>query len=139
MMAALSQPNLLPIFDGGRHAYQLAHEWKVETSAGSFFLPAGLITDGASVPRVFWSFFPPDGLYRAATVLHDWLYAHRGILCKCCPAYSRRQSDALMLELSRLHRARGAGLMHAVVRMFGGRPWRRSTGPRIEPLRYAIS
>lgn len=33
----------------------------------------GFITDGASVPQVFWSLLPPWGSYGQAAVLHDYL------------------------------------------------------------------
>ena len=37
-------------------------------------VPDGYITDGASVPRVFWSVFPPNRPeYLSAAVLHDYL------------------------------------------------------------------
>ena len=36
-------------------------------------VPAGVTTDGASVPRFFWTLFPPfTGKYRAAAVVHDY-------------------------------------------------------------------
>lgn len=36
-------------------------------------VPAGVITDGASVPQFFWVAFPPfTGSYRAAAVIHDY-------------------------------------------------------------------
>ena len=41
-------------------------------------VPQGYLTDGASVPRVFWSFFPPWGRYGQAAVLHDWLCEYLG-------------------------------------------------------------
>jgi hypothetical protein len=35
-------------------------------------LPAGLVTDGASVPRVFWVMYPPwTGNYRKVAIIHD--------------------------------------------------------------------
>lgn len=34
---------------------------------------AGFITDFASVPRAFWSFYPPFGKYTKCAVLHDRL------------------------------------------------------------------
>ena len=35
-------------------------------------VPAGMTTDGASVPQFFWIMFPPfTGKYRAAAVVHD--------------------------------------------------------------------
>lgn len=37
-------------------------------------VPEGYITDGASVPRIFWSIFPPNRPeYLSAAVLHDYL------------------------------------------------------------------
>lgn len=35
---------------------------------------AGTTTDGASVPRILWTEFPPFGSYWKAAVLHDYLY-----------------------------------------------------------------
>ena len=38
----------------------------------SWEVPAGVVTDGASVPQFFWVAFPPfTGRYRAAAVVHD--------------------------------------------------------------------
>lgn len=40
-------------------------------------VPAGFLTDGASVPRIFWDLFPPWGVYGQAAILHDWLCTNR--------------------------------------------------------------
>lgn len=39
-------------------------------------VPVGFTTDGASIPRIFWSFIgsPFTGLYRRAALIHDYLY-----------------------------------------------------------------
>lgn len=37
-------------------------------------IPRGFVTDLASVPRLFWTAFPPCGKYTSAAVLHDYLY-----------------------------------------------------------------
>lgn len=37
-------------------------------------VPAGFITDLATVPRVFWVLLPPDGKYAKAAIIHDYLY-----------------------------------------------------------------
>ena len=42
-------------------------------SGKQIFVPAGFLTDGASVPRLFWNMIPPWGQYGQAAVLHDWL------------------------------------------------------------------
>lgn len=36
-------------------------------------IPAGYLTDGASVPRLFWNIIPPWGRYGQAAVVHDLL------------------------------------------------------------------
>lgn len=45
-------------------------------------VPRGYLTDGASVPRVFWNIIPPWGDYGQACVLHDYLcqypYIYKG-------------------------------------------------------------
>ncbi len=38
-----------------------------------FFVPAGFVSDGASVPRLFWPLFPPMGRYFKAALVHDYL------------------------------------------------------------------
>lgn len=40
---------------------------------GKWLVPAGYVTDFASVPRLVWQLVPRFGAYTAATVLHDWL------------------------------------------------------------------
>ena len=37
-------------------------------------VPAGFVTDFASIPRVFWSLLPPDGAYTYPAIIHDYLY-----------------------------------------------------------------
>ena len=39
-------------------------------------VPAGTVTDLASVPRALWAIFPPHGKYAKAAIVHDYLYAH---------------------------------------------------------------
>lgn len=38
-------------------------------------IPAGTVTDLASVPRILWAIFPPHGRYAKAAIVHDYLYA----------------------------------------------------------------
>lgn len=53
-------------------------------------VPKGFITDLASVPRVFWSVFPPHGKYAKAAIIHDYLYEYR--------IFSRKRADDIFLE-----------------------------------------
>jgi len=41
---------------------------------GEITVPAGFDTDYASIPRIFWPIYPPDGEYAPAAILHDFLY-----------------------------------------------------------------
>jgi Protein of unknown function (DUF1353) len=44
----------------------------VDPSGKTWDVPAGAITDGASIPRVLWVAYPPfTGKYRIAAVVHD--------------------------------------------------------------------
>lgn len=36
-------------------------------------IPQGFVTDGATVPRLFWGLIPPWGKYGQAAVVHDYL------------------------------------------------------------------
>lgn len=42
----------------------------------SVTIPSGYLTDGASVPRLFWWLLPPWGKYGQAAVVHDILCEH---------------------------------------------------------------
>ena len=37
------------------------------------FIPAGMLTDLASIPRIVWNILPPSGKYGAAAIVHDRL------------------------------------------------------------------
>lgn len=43
-------------------------------------VPAGFVTDFASIPRAFWVVLPPTGKYGKAAVVHDYLYVMGGII-----------------------------------------------------------
>jgi hypothetical protein len=56
-------------------------------------VPAGFITDFASIPRPLWALVggPADGKYRKIAVIHDYLYRTRFIA-------TRKQADDVLLE-----------------------------------------
>ena len=53
-------------------------------------VPAGFVTDLASVPRVLWNLLPPLASYARAAVIHDYLYATNGL--------TRAEADGVLLE-----------------------------------------
>ena len=84
-----------------------------------FLIPEGFETDLASVPRVFQSIFPKNGLYTLAAVVHDWLYETKTI--------SRKDADGIF---RRIMRESGVGrftryTMWGAVRLFGGFVWKK--------------
>lgn len=92
-------------------------------------VPAGTITDYASIPRVFWNLkgFSPTGDAKFPAILHDYLYSLRG----SAPYFkTRREADDLLLEAMQLVGViwRRRQTIYWAVRIFGGlhsmgQPW----------------
>lgn len=64
-------------------------------------VPAGFITDFASVPRILWNILPPTGKYGKAAVVHDRLYQSPHLeLCVGYPSFKvdRYFADLVLLE-----------------------------------------
>jgi hypothetical protein len=68
-------------------------------------VPAGMITDLASTPRLLWPILPPTGSYAPAAILHDYLYL-RGRLDG--EPITRAYADRVFLEAMR---ALGVGII----------------------------
>ena len=76
-------------------------------------VPAGTVTDLATVPRLLWAIFPPHGRYAKAAIVHDYLY-EQAIGSK--PYADRTFLEAMeVLGVSRLTRM----VMYWTVRLFG--------------------
>lgn len=68
-------------------------------------VPPGFVTDLASVPRMVWSFYPPDGPWAKAAIIHDFLYWTKGTgewhehvgITRVTP-YSRKEADDILKE-----------------------------------------
>ena len=80
-------------------------------------VPAGFVTDLASIPRLFWNILPPFGKYTAAAVIHDWLYRNH--------LYPRPVCDAILLEAMKLCGVNWfqRQLIYRNVRAFGWAAW----------------
>ena len=58
--------------DDGRNLRIIAPMSYIDPKGKTWKVQKGMTTDGASVPRFFWSLFPPfSGKHRRAAVLHD--------------------------------------------------------------------
>ena len=81
----MEQPDIRPISD---KLYILAQDYSYEYMVNQTKLRINAfknyIYDGASVPRIVWTIsgLTPDGLIRAAALIHDLLYDYKGILPK---------------------------------------------------------
>lgn len=62
-------------------------------------VPRGYLTDGASVPRVFWGLIPPWGAYGQAAILHDYLCEFLSITSNGYPMrITRQKADDIFCE-----------------------------------------
>jgi hypothetical protein len=95
-MSSFTDPlELSPDHGEWRLTRQLDYEVGKVGSGLMISIPAGFVTDLATVPRVFWSLFPPDDpQYSAACVLHDYLCTYHG--------FNQRVADAFFLEALQL-------------------------------------
>ena len=77
-------------------------------------VPAGFLTDFASIPRIFWSILGhPMGRYAAAAVLHDFTY-HTGIFPrKQCDKIFRQSMQVLKVPFWKCQ------IIYSAVRSFG--------------------
>jgi hypothetical protein len=84
----------------------LKQDFSVQIREMIFLAPEGMITDGASIPRLFWRLIgsPFTGKYRRAAIIHDAayqgkleLYTDKG--AKISTRLDRLSSDGLFLVL----------------------------------------
>lgn len=82
--------------------YMDGHNWKVTAdfyydtdvplvSGHRVSVPAGFVTDFASIPKFLWNLLPPVGSYGKAAVIHDRLYRTPSLA-------TRAQADRVLLE-----------------------------------------
>lgn len=95
--------------------------WQLTSSLNynDITVPIGFITDLSSVPRIFWSIYPPSGRYMAASIVHDFLY--------CRHSVSRKKADIIFLEAMKESdppvRFATRYLFYWAVRLFGQKGW----------------
>lgn len=76
-------------------------------------VPAGFVTDFASVPRIFWNILPPWGQYGKAAIIHDYLYYTK--------EYPKKKADRIFLEAMKVLNVPLATrtIMYSAVVLFG--------------------
>lgn len=106
-------PNLLPVEYEGLEMYQLFERYITFSGDYCFLEEAGVIVDGASVPRIAWSYVPPDGRHRRAAFCHDISYARKLV--------SKKLADQMFYDMlieDGVSRWR-ASIMYRAVHYFG--------------------
>jgi len=93
----------------GPNRWELAESWQTP----SVFVPKGFVTDGASVPRLFWWFASPSGDLFEASVVHDYLY--KNALKTKAIADKKFFETAMRYKTNKLR----AHVAYFFVRMFG--------------------
>jgi len=110
---------------GSSRVFLIMHYYRYVSSVGMIIVPTGFLTDGASVPRMFWNIFNPVGPTFPAAVIHDFLYSKHNT------EYSREESDRIFKEaMFNL----GIGwvtreTVYRAVRMFGGPSFKAQVKP----------
>lgn len=87
-MSSFTKPLLVKVLDDGSE-YEVLEDfmyYRSEKNTLTIRVQKGFITDFASVPRIFWSIFPPFGRYTKAAVLHDRL----------CEAFLQKESWGIL-------------------------------------------
>src|SRR5437773_4766029 len=118
MTAAFLDKLELEYLDG--KTWRLTSVFRYQAAAGNIItIPAGFLTDFASIPRGLWNVLPPTSACGDGAVVHDYLYSTQ----PC----TRAQADGILIEamavqgIGRLTRA----LVWAGVRVGGAGIWER--------------
>lgn len=97
----------------GKDSWLVKNDFKyyVDTDNGQYWVKVyeNFITDGATVPRLFWSLIPPWGRYGQAAILHDHLLQYNYVFDYDPDIYddkvtnkvrplSRREVDRIFLQ-----------------------------------------
>lgn len=122
-MSSFTQPLIVAV--NGDYTFTLHTQFSYHVgelnSGETIDVPAGFITDFASIPRFLWSVLPPYGRYAAASVIHDWLYKTGGLH----GTYTRKRCDAIFLEAMKVLQVSTLtrNVIYRAVRTFGNSSW----------------
>jgi len=111
----------LSLLDDRRQKYELTAPLSYFSAlAGVIVVPAGFVTDFASIPRAAWSLLDPeDPVILFASVVHDYLYSAGE------SAGTREQADAVLIEAMAVCGASAwqRQIVYHAVRWFGASHW----------------
>lgn len=103
-MPGFLSPLMLQFVDGTSWTITEPFSYAVGRPTGDVVIniPAGFVTDFASVPQALWSLLPPTGWYGKAAVVHDWLYQKAPIVNGNLKSISRKFADDTLAEAMRV-------------------------------------
>jgi hypothetical protein len=128
-MAILQFRNFVRVspFADGDYWFLIADlHYELRDTGAIVTVPAGFVTDFASIPRPFWSILPKWGKYGPPSVVHDFLYWDQ----RC----SRLQADRIM-ALAMRESGVGNGylrVIYAALRVGGWFAWKANAKARRE-------
>lgn len=111
--------------DGARALWRLLEPLSYDSPrlGRTVTVPAGFVTDFASVPRLPLAFLMAGDKAHEAAVVHDWLYTTHET--------DRATADAVFRDAIReRHSALTAALMWSAVRLGGGAAWDAPAAPQ---------
>jgi hypothetical protein len=108
LVLVLLDNKFTPAIKKSRSLWGLQRDLSYRTGDGEerITVPAGFVTDLASIPRWCWTILPPDGPWVKAAIVHDFLYATAGTgewkkrtdgRTRAEP-YTRREADDIFRE-----------------------------------------
>lgn len=103
----------------------------ISPTLGKRVVRAGFDTDYASIPRIFWSIYPPDGEYTDSAVVHDSEYWEQTLTRKEADRVLLEGMEALGVPWHRRH------IIHKAVRLGGWLAWRNNRRERLKGLPLA--
>lgn len=138
------QPHIIPI---GHKKYRLEEDFHFYLNEKNYAyiitIEKGFVYDGTSAPQILWTLtgITPDGIHRAASLVHDYLYHYEGNVPKgtfivldkramTCPytrkKYTRKFADDFFLKMLKLYNKRNISnwSMYLFVRLFGWVKWK---------------
>ena len=96
------------------------HHEVYHTPDGTFIVPPGFESDGASMPRFFWRLIghPFSMDYLREAILHDYFYRTQPI--------TRRQADHIFFSLLKKKLPLRSRIIHLALRLFGWIAWHKN-------------
>ena len=101
------------------YKWELFTDFYVSAPSWQGVIPVGFITDLASVPKIFWGIFPPQGFYEEACVAHDWLYSRTVLPRQVCDQVLKEGMEAAGTPWLTTN------IIWGMVRLFGWIPYNR--------------